>query len=255
MSDLAAAKTDYGNWVSTRLILVSGVLSILFSGLSLMLPVLGIIALFFCICLLYFAYARYLFSPRGKNIQARIQELVVECITDWDGTGKVLDIGCGNGPLTILMAKLNPQAEAIGIDYWGKSWDYSKRVCERNAEIEGVAERVTFERASAASLPFDDEAFDLVISNLVFHNVQGVRDKTKLIKEALRVTKKGGWFIFQDLFLWRLVYGKIDDLLVTIRSWGLETVEFADTSKSDFIPKALRLPFMLGMVGMLYGKK
>ena len=69
------------------------------------------------------------------------------------------------------------------------------------------------------------------------------------------MAKKGGWFVFQDLFLWRLVYGEIDDLLETIRSWGIETVEFVDTSDSDFIPKALKLPFMLGTVGILYGRK
>lgn len=43
-----------------------------------------------------------------------------------------------------------------------------------------------------------------------------------------------------------LVYGEIDDLLETIRSWGIETVEFVETSDSGFIPKALKLPFMLG---------
>ena len=44
-------------------------------------------------------------------------------------------------------------------------------------------------------------------------------------------------------------------MLETIRSWGIETVEFVDTSDSDFIPKALKLPFMLGTVGILYGRK
>jgi len=51
------------------------------------------------------------------------------------------------------------------------------------------------------------------------------------------------------------VYGEVDDLLEKIRSWGIETVELVDTSDSDFIPKALKLPFMLGAVGILYGRK
>jgi SAM-dependent methyltransferase len=116
-------------------------------------------------------------------------------------------------------------------------------------------ERVTFERASASSLPFDDEAFEVVVSNLVFHEVRDVRDKRGLVKEALRVVKKGGWFAFQDLFLWKQVYGEVDDLLKTIRSWGIETVEMVDTSDSGFIPQALKLPFMLGTVGILCGRK
>lgn len=255
MNELATEKTDYGNWVSTRFVFVPGVLSLLFAGLSFLVPALGVVASIFFLCFLYFAYARYLFSPRGGNIQARIQELVLDHMTDWDGVGKTLDIGCGNAPLTIQIAKRYPQAEAIGIDYWGAAWEYSKSVCDRNAEIEEVVGRVAFERASASALPFDDEAFDVVVSNLVFHEVSNVRDKKKLIKEALRVVKKGGRFVFQDLFLWKRVYGEVDDMLETIGSWGIETVKLVDTSDSSFIPKALKLPFMLGTVGILYGRK
>jgi ubiquinone/menaquinone biosynthesis C-methylase UbiE len=195
------------------------------------------------------------FSPRGGDIQARLQDLVLDRIAGWGGAGKGLDIGCGNGPLTIQIAMRYPRAEVVGIDYWGKAWEYSKRICDRNAEIEGVAQRVAFERARASSLPFDDGAFKLVVSNLVFHEVRDVRDKKKLLKEALRVVKKGGWFVFQDLFLWRRVFGDVDDLLETIRTWGIQSVEFINTSDSDFIPTALKLPFMLGTVGILYGRK
>jgi len=255
MSELTAEKADYGNWVSAKFIFVPGVLSLLFGGLAFLLPVLAVVAVIFFLCFLYFAYSRYLFSPRGGNIQAKIQELVLDHMMDWDGIGRVLDIGCGNGPLTIQMAKRYSQAEAIGIDYWGKAWEYSKGVCDRNAAIAGVVERVTFEMASACSLPFDDEAFEVVVSNLVFHEVRDVRDKAGLVKEALRVVKKGGWFVFQDLFLWKQVYGEVDELLEEVRSWGIETVESVDTSDSDFIPRALKLPFMLGTVGILYGRK
>jgi SAM-dependent methyltransferase len=255
MSELTAEQADYGNWVSTKFVLVPGVLTLFFGGLAFLLPALGVVAIIFFVCSLYFAYARYSFSPNGRNIQARVQDLVLDRMMDWDGAGKVLDIGCGNGPLTIQIARRYPQAEAIGIDYWGGAWEYSQRVCERNAEIEGVAERVAFERASAVSLPFDDGAFDVAISNLVFHEVRDARDKGKLIAEALRVVRKGGWFVFQDLFLWEPVYGKVDDLLETIRNWGIERVELVDTSDSEFIPRALKLPFMLGTTGILYGKK
>jgi SAM-dependent methyltransferase len=250
----AAQKADYGNWVSAKLVYIPGVIALLFLGFSIVLPVLVIGAVIFFLPFVYFAYARHRFSTRGGNIQTKVQDLLLDHITGWDGAGKVLDIGCGNGPLTIEIAKRYPHAEAIGIDYWGTAWEYSKSVCDRNAEIEGVAGRVAFQRASASSLPFDDAAFGLVVSNLVFHEVS-VRDKEKLIKEALRVVKNGGWFAFQDLFLWKRVYGEVDDLLETIRSWGIEKVEFVNTSDSDFIPKALKLLFMLGTVGILYGRK
>jgi SAM-dependent methyltransferase len=255
MSESIPEKADYGNWVPSKFVLVPAVLGLLLGGLSLLLPVLGILAVIFLLCALYFAYARYMFSPGGGDIQTKVQDLVLDHISGWDGVGKALDIGCGSGALTIRIAKAYPQAGVTGIDYWGSSWEYSQRVCDRNAEIEGVAERVTFQRASAALLPFDDGAFDLVVSNLVFHEVRDVRDKKILLKEALRVIKPGGWFVFQDLFLWKQVYGPIDELLATIKGWGIESVEFANTSESGFIPKALKLPFMVGTLGILFGRK
>ena len=245
---------SYGNWVSVKLVYIPAVIALLFLGLSILFPLFIIGAAIFLFPFVYFAYARYRFSSGGGDIQARIQNLVLDYL-DWDGEGKALDIGCGNAPLTISIAKRYPNAEITGIDYWGGTWGYSKGICEMNAEIEGVLQRVTFERASASSLPFDDEAFDLAVSNLVFHEVKGTRDKRDVIREALRVVRKGGSFVFQDLFLWKILYGEVDDLLETMRSWGIERVEFVDTSVCDFIPKALKLPFMVGTIGILHGRK
>ena len=254
MNKLAVGKLDYGNWVSRKLLYVSGGLGLGFLGLSLVLPVLAIVAAFFLVAFAYFAYARYLFSSTGGNIQARIRDLVLEQL-DWDGEGTVLDIGCGNALLTIQAALKYPRAQVTGIDYWGGKGEYSQSVCERNAAIEGVAERVTFQKASASALPFEEGAFDAVVSNLVFHEVSDAKDKRDVIKEALRVVKKGGAFAFQDEFLFRAIYGEMDDLLETIQSWGIERVAFVNTSDSEFIPKALKLPFMTGAIGILYGKK
>jgi SAM-dependent methyltransferase len=244
----------YGNWVSLKLLFVLGAASILLLGLTFLFLISIVGVILFILAFVYFAYARYKFSPRGGNVQAQIQELVLEYI-DWDGEGQALDIGCGNAPLTIRMAKKFPNAHVTGIDYWGGMWEYSKSVCERNARIAGVADRVNFQKASASALPFEDESINAAVSNLVFHEVSDAKDKRDVIKEALRVVKKGGKFAFQDLFLEKRVFGEVEDLLETVRSWGIESVEFLDTSHSDFIPKALKLPFMVGTIGILHGKK
>lgn len=247
-------KPDYGNWVSLKLIYIPGAIALLFFGISIVLPGFLVGALLFFLPSIYFAYARYRFSFSGGDLQSQIQELVLDhLVLGWEG--KILDIGCGNGPLTITMAKKYPNAQITGIDYWSGAWEYSKAICERNAEIEGVAKRITFQKASASSLPFEDEFFDAVVSNLVFHEVSDAKEKRNVIKEALRVVKKEGTFAFQDLFLWKRVYGELDDLIETIRSWGIEGVEFVNTSDSLFIPKALKLPFMVGTIGILYGQK
>jgi ubiquinone/menaquinone biosynthesis C-methylase UbiE len=174
---------------------------------------------------------------------------------DWNGEGRALDIGCGNGALTIKLAQQYPKALIIGIDYWGKTWEYSKKICERNAIIEGVSERVVFKKANALSLPFDDGYFDAVVSNFVFHMVGKAKDKRGVIREALRVVKKGGEFSFQDEFLLKQLYGNMDDLIETIKSWGIYKVEFVQTRDTDFIPRALKLPFILGTIGLIKGTK
>jgi SAM-dependent methyltransferase len=247
-------RPDYGNWVSNRLLYVSSAICIALGVLSLALPVLLIPTIIVFLCFVYFAYAHYRFSPRGGDIQREVQELVLKHL-EWDGEGKVLDVGCGNGPLAIAIAKKYPNAEVTGIDYWGGAWNYSKDLCESNAEIEEVANHVLFQQASASALPFDSESFDVVVSNLVFHEVKDIADKKDAIKEALRVVRNGGKFVFQDLFVWRRLYGEGSQLLDTIRSWGVESVELVPTCDSEFIPRTLKLPFMLGTIGILHGMK
>jgi len=254
MKQPSAEKPKYGNWVSKRLIYVPGVVSLIFVGLAIMFPLLLVVAALFLFVSLYFAYARYLFSSKGGNLQDRVRGLVLSNL-DWNGKGQILDIGCGSASLTIALAKKYKGARVVGIDYWGKQWGYSKKVCEKNAEIEGVAERVTFQKASAAALPFDDESIDAIVSNLVFHEVSGVKDKKELLREALRVVKQGGPFVFQDLFLWKRIYGEPDELIETVRSWGIKKVEFINTSHSAFFPTVLKLPFMVGKIGMIAGEK
>ncbi|MCW4005512.1 MAG: class I SAM-dependent methyltransferase [Candidatus Bathyarchaeota archaeon] len=245
---------DYGNWLAVRMLVVVGCVGVVFLVASLFyLPLIAGAAVVFA-GLAYFVYARYMFAPSGGNLQAKIRELVITQL-GWNGKGKALDIGCGNGPLAIMLAKKLSEAQVTGIDYWGGRWEYSKSACENNAKIEGVADRVKFERASAEKLPFEDGCFDAVVSNLVFHEVSSAQNKQDLIKEALRVLKKGGKFSFQDMFIEKRMYGDMDELLSTIRSWGVENVKYVDTNQQEFIPASLKPRFIFGSIGILHGTK
>ncbi len=247
-------KANYSNWVSNKFIYGPGILAIIFLGLSFLAPILLIGAVLFLLITGYFFYAHSLLASGGGRIQDQIQELVLQYLP-WDGKGKALDIGCGNGPLTNKLAKKYPSASVTGIDYWGKEWDYAKSVCDKNAKLEGVSGRVEFQKASATHLPFPDGRFDSAVSNLVFHEVSGVSDKRGLIREALRVVRKGGAFAFQDLFQLKRVYGDPQELVATLKGWGITKVEYLNTSRLEFIPAALKLPFMVGTMGILYGIK
>jgi len=249
-----AKKANYGNWVSSWLLYLPAATALVFLGLSMVSYLFIIIAAFFIIIFAYFAYARFKFSPAGGDLQTKIRNLVLDHLK-WNGEGKALDIGCGNAATVIKLARKYPQALITGIDYWGGNWGYSKQACEKNAEIEGVANQTAFRNASASSLPFEDDYFDAAVSNFVFHEVRDIRDKREVIREALRVVKEDGGFAFQDLFLVKSIYGEIDDLLATIRSWGIQDVAFVNTSTNGFIPGLLKLPFMVGSIGIIYGTK
>ena len=210
-------------------------------------------AVLFLLVSAYFAYARTLLAGRS-NVQGRIVELVLSHL-DWSGEGRALDIGCGSASLTIKVAQKYPKAYVVGVDYWGGNWGYSKEMCESNAKVEGVTDRVTFRKANASALPFSDEYFDAVVSNLVFHEVRDSSDKRKVVYEALRMLKKGGKFSFQDVFLLRRVYGDLGDFLTTIQSWGITKVEFIETRRTASIPVTLRLPFMFAKIGIITGEK
>jgi SAM-dependent methyltransferase len=253
-SSLMTEKAEYGNWVPKRLIYLPSLAGFVFLGLSLVFWVLAVPAVLFFLVSVYFLYARYEFSSQGGNMQEHVWKLVLENL-DWDGEGKALDIGCGNGALTIKLAQRYTRSQIIGIDYWGKRWEYSKNICERNAEIEGVSEQVAFRKASALSLPFDDGYFDAAVSNFVFHEVSDAKDKREVFREALRVVKKGGRFCFQDEFLVKQFFGDVDDLIDTIKGWGISRVVFVETREADFIPRGLKLPFILGTMGIISGEK
>ena len=234
------ARLDYGNWVPWKLLAALFAAALVLFVLSLFLLYLVIGAVVFVVILMVFAYERYMFSPRGGNVQAKLWDLLVSHL-DWDGNGHVIDIGCGSGPVTIRVAKKYPRAEVLGLDYWGKAWEYSKAKCEQNAKIENVQDRVSFQKGDAAKLPFEDGFFDAAVSNLAFHEVGSAKDKRDVLKEALRVVRKGGKFAFQDLFTMKRHYHtEINDLLDLIRSWGVESVNFEKTMEVRIAPRLLR---------------
>ncbi|HEU4449645.1 MAG TPA: class I SAM-dependent methyltransferase [Gaiellaceae bacterium] len=71
---------------------------------------------------------------------------------------RVLDVGTGTGKAAALVAERFPEAEVVGVDLAPGMVAEARRVVPA-----GTAERVRFEVADAAALPFEDAAFDLVV--------------------------------------------------------------------------------------------
>ena len=62
-------------------------------------------------------------------------------------------------------------------------------------------------------------------------------------------------FVFQEFIPFARLYGEVDDLLETIRDWGIAEAHFINTTNAEFIPKLLKLPFMVGSIGIIHGTK
>lgn len=79
--------------------------------------------------------------------------------TDVSPDEEVLDIGCGTG--TVAVAAARRGARVTGIDIAPALLDRARN----NVEVAGVAD-VSWQEGDAADLPFDDDAFDVTLSNL-----------------------------------------------------------------------------------------
>lgn len=95
----------------------------------------------------------------------------------------VLDTACAVGGNARWLASLY-QCRVYGNDI-----DDNALAAARDlAEIEGIADKCTFVKASSDQLPFESEMFDGVISTDIFDS-----------NEVLRVLKPGGWFVVSTL--------------------------------------------------------
>jgi arsenite methyltransferase len=119
----------------------------------------------------------------------------------WRGDERILDLGCGRGAVLLLAAQHLNTGRAAGVDLWRKG-DQSGNAAEatqRNAVAEGVADRVELHTASMIHLPFENDSFDLDLSNVAIHNVKGDPARSKAIEEAVRVLRPGGQLMLADL--------------------------------------------------------
>ena len=251
---------DYGNWIRKKNLLILGFCTLGLGALAFVplgLPYRVTLAILFIIILISFLfplYAYMMFSQHGGRFQEKVYNLIIQNLGS-EVKGHFLDIGSGNGVLAVKLARQHPQVDVLGVDYWGKDWEYSKGVCENNARTAGVESRTHFQKGDAAALEFADNTFDGAISNLTFHEVQSVTDKRAVVREALRVVKPGCIFAFIDYFYEEKYYGKVLEFESYLRGLGLSQLEYKPLRDVLTLPTLLRHPKVLGKVGIIYGRK
>jgi ubiquinone/menaquinone biosynthesis C-methylase UbiE len=254
------AQLDYGNWIRKKNLFILGAFT-LGAGILALLPLVSaihilLVILFFVtlISFLFPLYAYVMFSQNGGRLQEKVYNLIIQSLGT-DVKGRILDIGSGNGVLAIKIAQQHKNAEVTGMDYWGKDWEYSKSVCEKNAQAAKVESRVHFQQGDAAALDFANEIFDGAISNLTFHEVKSAADKRSVLLEALRVVKPGGVFAFVDYFYDAKYYGKNLEFEKYLKDMKLAQFEYKPIREMIVIPMLLNHPKILGKVGIIFGRK
>jgi 2-polyprenyl-3-methyl-5-hydroxy-6-metoxy-1,4-benzoquinol methylase len=105
--------------------------------------------------------------------------------------GAVADLGCGHGASSILLAQAYPDATITGFDYHHASIDVARK---RAAEA-GVADRVTFEVASAQDFP--GTGYDLVCIFDALHDMGDPAGAARHIREAL--APEGTWLLVEPM--------------------------------------------------------
>jgi len=102
----------------------------------------------------------------------------------------VLDLGCGNGNTAIWLA------EKFGCTVFGIDLSEVRiaNAIEKSKEHPNLS--IRFKKASATSLPFEDESFTHVWSQATLYHVHG---RENALKEIWRVLIDRGTFLFDDL--------------------------------------------------------
>ncbi len=112
-------------------------------------------------------------------------------LINWTGNETVLDIGTGRGLLMIGAAKKLSSGKSVGIDIWNKE-DLSNNSAVKtmlNAELEGVKDRIEIKDENILHTNFEDNFFDVVLTNLCLHNIYNKEGRMQACKEIHRILK------------------------------------------------------------------
>lgn len=121
---------------------------------------------------------------RLRKLYERAVELnhqnIRDCIEDGAGK-KIVDLGCDDGSITQKLCEGKGFSEIHGVD-----------INENQLELAKKRGIITHATTLNNELPFENESFDVVISNQV---IEHLYDSDLFLDEVYRVLKPGGYFV------------------------------------------------------------
>ncbi|GAA5070544.1 methyltransferase domain-containing protein [Lysobacter panacisoli] len=99
---------------------------------------------------------------------------------------KVLDVACGEGYGSALLAR--SAAQVVGVDISGEAVAHARAAY-------GDIGNLSFEQASATALPFEDASFDAVVS---FETLEHLHEQDEMLAQIRRVLKPDGVLIISS---------------------------------------------------------
>ncbi|HEX8191554.1 MAG TPA: methyltransferase domain-containing protein [Allosphingosinicella sp.] len=118
----------------------------------------------------------FLFEPYARDLADRVAAMAPR---------RILETAAGTGIVTAAVLRALPECEIVATDLNQAMLDLAAQRVR--------SEAVTFQAADAQDLPFGDGAFDLVLCQF---GAMFFPDRIRAYREAKRVLKRGGIFLF-----------------------------------------------------------
>ena len=125
-------------------------------------------------------------SKESKRLQDQAQTLtdLLHHDTVYPANSHVLEVGCGVGAQTVILAQNNPQSQILSLDISSESVATAKARVE-----EAEYSNVSFLEGDLFSLPFEDETFDYIFVCFVLEHLTHPQKALECLK---RILKTGG---------------------------------------------------------------
>lgn len=177
--------------------------------------------------------ARWWQETFTEGADAEYEEQILPLVAErLAGSRSVLDVGCGEGQIGRLVARLPGVSRVVGVD---PTWAQLAVAAERGGQVK-------LARADAARLPFASDSFDAAVACLVFEHITSVDGA---IAEVGRVLRPGGRFLFllNHPLLQTPGSGWIDDHILGEQYWRIGPY-LTEDNRVEEVDKNVWIPFI-----------